>query len=191
LYLKEKMKKLFLIRFGILILGASLLAACGQSVVPSANPVVPVTGATSVPAAKSNPAPATGSSASTKVDACVLLPKEDVSTVLGQPVDSVESKGGGSICSYKAGNLNIDLTVLHLGGTKYLQQVLAELGTDAVNMPGVGDQGFYNPFSYTLLFRKGDAAFMIFLLDKTTTIADEDRQAKEKGLGMKMLSHLS
>jgi hypothetical protein len=190
LYLKEKMKKLFLIRFGILILGASLLAACGQAVAPSANPVVPVTGATSVPAAKSNPAPATGNSASTKVEACVLLPKEDVSAVLGQPVGSAESKGGGDLCSYTANNISVDLTVLHSGGTKYLQQILTKLGSDAVNTPGIGDQAFYNPFSYSLIFRKGDSAYMIFLLDTTKTIGEEDRQAKEKGLAMKMLSHL-
>jgi hypothetical protein len=184
------MKKQILFQFTILLLGAILLAACAPAAQSSANPVVPVTGETAIPAAKSIPTPANAKNPSSKVDACVLLTKDDVSKALGQPAGDGESKGLGGVCSYKSNTLSIDMTVLHTGGTKFLQQARAKLAADALDIPGVGDEAFYNPFSYTLIFRKGDGAYMIFLSDSSKEITEEDRQAKEKALSLQMLTHM-
>jgi hypothetical protein len=184
------MTKLIPFRLVILLVGASFLAACAPAAQPTAIPVVPVTGTTPIPAAKSNPASPNAGKPTTKVDACVLLSKDDVSKALGQPAGEGVSKGLGGVCSYQSNTLSIDMTVLHSGGTKYIQQSRAKLGADALDMPGVGDEAFYNPNSFTLLFRKGDGAYLIFLSDSSKEITEADRQAKEKALGLQMLSHL-
>jgi hypothetical protein len=183
------MKNLFSIRFMVILLGAGLLAACGQAVKPDVSPVVSVTVPTAASQAKANPS--TVSSNPSKVDACVLLTKDDVSKVLGQPVDEAIGKGLGGVCSYKSKTLSIDLTVTHTGGTKFVQQTRAKLADSAIDVPGVGDEAFYNVNSYTLFVRKGDAAYLFFLSDSSQQLSEQDRQAKEKALAGQLLSHVS
>lgn len=81
------------------------------------------------------------------VEACALLPKDDVAKVLGQAVEEAIVKGVGGACAYKSGKLSIDLTVLHSGGTQYLHSVRTKLGADALNVSGLGDGAFFNPYA--------------------------------------------
>jgi len=126
IYKGDKMQNLKTFRFIVILMSASLLAACGQAALLKENPTLSAVAPTAAPVAKANPA--TTSSTSPKVSACVLLTKDDVSKVLGQPIQTAEEKGLGGVCSYKSNNLSIDLTVTHTGGTKFLQQNRAKLG---------------------------------------------------------------
>jgi thioredoxin 1 len=142
-----------------------------------------------------NPVNSSGGAAasSAKVDACILLTKDDVSKALGVTVDTIESKGLGGVCSYKTKNLSIDLTVLHTGGIKYLNDTIAKIGDLALQVPGLGDQAFYNTNSIVnaLFVRKGDAAYLISVNASGQTLTPPDVQAKEKALAVQLLSHLS
>ncbi len=171
------MKKSAACRFIIVLLGATLLGACGKSVDPNPN-------------ANSGPRPAAMAAPSPAVDACALLPKDDVAKVLGQAVEEAIAKGVGSVCAYKSGKLSIDLTVLHSGGTQYLHSVRTKLGADALDVPGLGDEAFFNPNAYALLVRKGDAGYLISLNGSAAGLTDKDRQAREKALAEQLLSHL-
>jgi hypothetical protein len=184
------MKKIKMVRIiATLLLGAVLLAACGQNAkptpiqdFPTANPEKPV--ATSIPISTStSPSPVAS-------DACALITKDDVSSVLGKPVDSATSSGLGGVCTYIASNLRFDLTVSNTGGTTYLQQTLANLGENALLVPGLGDEAFFNTNSATLLVRKGDAAYLFNLSDSNYQLADVDKQTLQKSLAEKLIANL-
>jgi hypothetical protein len=182
------MKNLLVFRIIGIFVATSLLAACGQTSQPTTNPAPP---AVSAPAAVAtdnpNPAPA---SSSTKVDACLLLTKDDVNQVLGQPVDAGVSKGLGGVCTYTTKDASIDLTVTHSGGAKYLEGIKATVGDTIFVVTGVGDEAYYNTNSSTLVFRKADAAYLISYADLSHSLTDEDKQAKQKALAVQMLTHL-
>jgi hypothetical protein len=168
-------------RYWLMVVISSLAivaVACGSTAGSSANPVKSSGGA---------------ASSSTKVDACTLLTKEDVNKVLGVTVDTIESKGLGGVCSYKTTNLSIDLTVLHTGGTQYLNDTISKIGNLALLVPGLGDQAFYNTNSIVnaLFVRKGDAAYLISVSASGQLLTPADVQAKEKALAVQLLSHLS
>jgi hypothetical protein len=172
---------------------AILAAACGGSNVRSSNPNPTGMPANNNSTTQSTPTSDTQSSSTnsttSKVDACTLLTKDDVSKALALPVDEATSKGLGGVCSYTTKALSIDLTVIHTGGTKFMQDTRAKLGENALDVPGVGDEAFYNTNSYTLFVRKGDALYMLFLVDSTQELTTVDRQAKEKALAEQLLSH--
>jgi hypothetical protein len=168
-------------RFWMMIVISSLAifaVACASIAGPTANPVI---------------TSGSGAASSTKADACTLLTKEDVNKALGVTVDTIESKGLGGVCSYKTKNLSIDLTVLHTGGTKYLNDTIAKIGNLALLVPGLGDQAFYNTNSIVnaLFLRKGDAVYLISVSASGQTLTPADLQAKEKALAVQLLSHLS
>lgn len=171
------MKKSAACRFIIVLLGATLLGACGKSVDPNPN-------------ANSGPRPAAMAAPSSVVEVCALLPKDDVAKVLGQAVEGVTAEGLGGVCSYKSEKLSIDLTVLHSGGTQYLHSVRTKLGADALDVPGLGDEAFFNPNAYALLVRKGDAGYLISMNGSAAGLTDTDRQVREKALAEQLLSHL-
>ena len=161
------MKKAETFLFVIALFGASLLAACGKSTPPGENP-----------------------KSSSTADACSLLAKEDVSKVLGQAVEAVTGKGLGGVCTYDTKNSRFELTVTHSGGTQYMRGIRAKLGQSALDFPGLGDEAFYNPYSYTLIVRKGDAAYLINFSDSSHQLSDKDKQAKQKALAELLMSSL-
>jgi hypothetical protein len=125
--------------------------------------------------------------------ACSLLTKDEVSQVLGKPVDSAAGSGLGGVCTYVAKNLKIDFTVAgHTGGIKAMATDFARLGNLALVVPGLGDQAFYNTNSaYALFVLKGDAEYMFGMGDLTYQPLDPAFvQATEKALAEQLLSHL-
>ena len=187
------MKKSKLFLFVALLLGASLLAACGQTAAPTGNPaqatVAPVAATVAPVPATVAPVAANNSNPS----ACTLLTKDDVSKVLGTPVDTATGSGLGGVCTYTAKNLKIDFTVAgHTGGAKAMATTLARLGDIALVVPGLGDQAFYNTDSANGLFvLKGDAEYLFNMSDVTYQPLDPNVvQATEKALAVQLLSHL-
>jgi hypothetical protein len=182
------MKNLLVFRIIGILVATSLLAACGSVSQPTTNPAPP---AVSAPAAvatdNSNPAPA---SSSAKADACLLLTKDDVSQVLGVTVDASTLTGLGGVCTYTTKDVTIDLTVIHTGGAKYLEDLKAKVGDTILAMDGVGDAAVYNTFASSLIFSKGDAVYLIGYADLSHSLTDEDKQAKQKALAIQMLTHL-
>lgn len=176
--------------FAVVLLGASLTAACGQVVTPNANPSAP----SGAPLATETPNSSDLNPIPLKSDACTLLTRDDVSKVLGQAVDEATAKGLGGVCSYKTKTLSFDLTVFASGGTTYMQQVRAKIGDLALVVPGLGDEAFYNTNSFinTLLVRKGDAVYLIDVMNEPSSqeLSPEDVQAKEKALAEQLLSSL-
>ena len=172
------------------LLGAGLLAACGQAATPNANSGSP---GVSQPAAASPKSTVAGSSSS-KTDACALLTKEEVGKVLGETVETVTPKGLGGVCTYDTANLSFDLTVFHTGGTEYLKTTRAKLGDLALDVPGLGDEAFYNTNSFvnTLFLRMGDAAYLLDVMNKPSgnEISPEAVRAMEKALAEQLVSNL-
>jgi Protein of unknown function (DUF3558) len=194
------LKHLVLLRLVVVLLGASLLAACGQAAPPSAKASVPTVSAP-VPAPKLTVAPlatavskTSPASTTNRPEACTLLSKDDVSKILGQAVDEVKGTGvKGEGCTYKTKNYQAVLTISWTAGAKYIQQARAKVGEVALDVPGVGDQAFYNTgeVSETLFVGKGDTVFLFKLLaDSTLGLAQADRIAMEKALATQALSHL-
>jgi hypothetical protein len=167
------MKKLETFQFVIMLLGISLLGACGKAPAPSTD---------------SGPSP-TSSYTSTK-DACTLFTKDEVSQVLGQSVEVVEAKGLGGVCSYQTKNLHFELTVSNSGGVDYMKEIREKIGDKALSVPELGDDAFYNPFASTLIARKGDAMYLFNLNDTSHNLTDEDKQAIQKTLAKQLFSHL-
>lgn len=176
--------------FVALVLAGSLLAACGQASAPSA-----------IPSASSDASPATVTAnpsdlnpSPQEADACSLLTKDSVGKVLGETVEDATPKGLGGVCSYTTKTLSVDLTVVTSGGTAYLQQTQAKIGDLALVVPGLGDEAFYNTNSFvnTLFVRKGDAVYLIDVMNQPSSqeLSPEDVRAKEKALAEQLLSNL-
>jgi hypothetical protein len=183
------MKKTMTFLFAAALLGASLLAACGQAAAPNGNPVP----ATVAPAAADNTQASGANSNPSGPDACTLLTKDDVSQALGKPVDTATGSGLGGVCTYVAKNLKIDFTVAgHTGGIKAMNTTFSNLGNLALVVPGLGDQAFYNTNSaYVLFVLKGDAEYLFGMSDLTYQPLDPAFvQATEKALAVQLLSHL-
>jgi len=189
------MKKPKMFLFIAILLGASLLAACGQTAAPNVNPapatVAPVAATVAPVPATVAPVAANNSNPSGP-DACSMLTKDDVSKVLGTPVDTATGSGLGGACTYTAKNLSIIFILSHTGGIKAMTIDLARLGNLALVVPGLGDQAFYNTNSaYALFLLKGDAEYNFSMSDLTYQPLDPTVvQATEKALAVQLLSHL-
>ena len=190
------MKKLGTIRTVVILLGASLLAGCAQAALPNANPTVPAVSApVSAPtvaplatvAALATPTskPSTASSS----NACTLLTLADVNKVLGQTFVPVAGTGQYGLCAYTFQLSRIDLTISNTGGTKNMKINRTDLAEKAVDVPGLGDEAFFNVGSSTLFFRKGDAMYLLSYLDSMVT--QEDKIAKDTILAGLLLSRLN
>lgn len=186
-------------RVGMLVALSSIVfiaAACASSVPPTVNPpAVPVgnAAATAAPAVVPTQALAPAGSSSNGPDACTLLTKDDVSQVLGTPVDTAVSSGLGGVCSYTSKNLKIDFTIAgHTGGKQAMTTTLANLGDLALLVPGLGDQAFYNTNSADGLFvLKGDAEYLFSMSDVTFQPLDPTVvQTTEKALAEQLLGKL-
>ena len=190
------MKKSKLFLFVALLLGASLLVACAPAAASNVNPAsatVAPAQATIAPVAATVAPVAVNNSNPSGPDACTLLTKDDVSKVLGSPVDTATGSGLGGVCTYTSKNLKIDFTVAgHTGGAKAMATTLARLGDIALVVPGLGDQAFYNTDSANGLFvLKGDAEYLFNMSDVTYQPLDPNVvQATEKALAVQLLSHL-
>jgi hypothetical protein len=183
------MKRLFVFRFIGILAATSLLAACGSVNQPTTNPV-PLAGAPVAPAAANNSNPTPAIPNAKGPDACTFLTREDVSQVLGVTVDAGTLTGLGGVCTYTTKDVSIDLTVTHTGGAKYLEGLKAKVGDTILAVNGVGDAAVYNTFASSLIFSKGDAAYLIGMNDLTQSLTSEDKQAKQQALAMQMLTHL-
>jgi hypothetical protein len=172
-----------------------LVTACASPIARTTNPTgnsdnlsptsVSVTAPTQVPA-EVNPA-------SNTTDACTLLTKDDVSQVLGVPVDTAVASGLGGVCTYTSANLSITFTIAgHTGGIQAMNTTLANLGDLALVVPGLGDQAFYNTNSANALFLlKGDAEYLFGMSDVNYQPLDPAVvQATEKAFAVQLLSHL-
>jgi len=170
----------------IVVTSITLLAtACGSSA---------ATQSAAVPNSYSNPtsppSPTSADSSSGNADACMLLTLDDVSKAVGVAVDNATPSGMGGVCNYTTANLRIDLTVSHTGGTKYLLDSRAKLGSEAVDVPGLGDEALFNPFPSMLMVRKGDAVYLFSYSDSSQQLTKDDVLAKEKALAEQLLSRL-
>jgi hypothetical protein len=180
------MKKTTPFLFVVLLLGASLLAACGQTGTPGTGAVVPAA-TDSSQSSGSNSIPSSS-------DACSLVPKDAVSQVLGQAVVAVTPKGLGGDCLYTAASLSFELTFFTSGGTQYMQDTRAKLGDLALDVPGLGDEAFYNTNSFvnTLMVRKGDAVYLVDVMNAPSSqeLSPDGVRAMEKALAEQLLSNL-
>jgi hypothetical protein len=176
---------------------AFLAAACGSSATPSAD-LVAASGnlpATSALVAVDTQAPTSASPSSDSAEACNLLKKDDVSKVLGTPVDSAVASGLGGVCTYTSKNLSIEFAIAgHTGGAKAMATQLQRLGDLAQVVPGLGDQAFYNTNSAVaspLFLLKGDAEYLFSMSDTTYQPLDPAMvQATEKALAEQLLINL-
>jgi len=206
-----------------ILLGASLLAACAplananptvpavSTVVTVATVSVPVTVATVsapviattvaplAPLATSTPKSSSTSSIPLTAGNCTLLTKDDVSKVLAQAVEEVRDPvHDGTLCEYQTKNLILELARVPKApgetGVQYMQRVRAGLGQSALDVPGLGDEAFYNILtSHAILrVRKGDSVYSFGLkgVSPTDTLSLEDAKAKEKALAELLLSRL-
>ena len=129
------------------------------------------------------------SSSKSAIDACVLLTKDDVNQVLGQAFEPLAGTGQYDICAYTFQLARIDLTITHTGGTRSMAITRTRLAEMALDVPGLGDEAFYNVNSSTLFVRKGDAMYVMSYLDSMVT--QEDKIAKEKVLAGLLLGRLN
>jgi hypothetical protein len=201
-------KKLRTIQLINILLGASLLAACGQTanvipIAPTDNAVVSaptaallaatnsstkVPAPTIAPRATSTPKSTDANSIPLTVDPCNLLTKEDISKVLGEAVESVTQKDGPTYCDYKTRNFALTMKLAQSGGTINMHAIPSFM--HALDVPGLGDEAFYIADLTTLLVRKGDSLYYISL-DRSDLLSLDDIRAKEKALAELLLSHLS
>src|SRR5450759_3206664 len=209
------MKKLGTIRTVVILLGASLLAGCGQATLPNPNPTVPAvsvpvsvptvsvpvtapTVAPLAPLASSTPKSSSTSSIPLTAGNCTLLTKDDVSKVLAQAVEEVRDPvHDGTLCEYQTKNLILQLAVPKvpgLTGVQYMQNRRALLGQSVLDVPGLGDEAFYALLtSHAILrVRKGDSVYSFGLqyVSPADTLSLEDAQTKEKSLAELLLSRL-
>jgi hypothetical protein len=160
------MYKTRLYLFVLFLIGASLLAACGQAPSQNANPSAlagaplsqPTTAITQSTNANSAPASA---------DNCTLLSKGEVGTILGEAVvDLRDPVKNGSLCVYQTQNLILELSVIHkFGGytdsVTYMQATRTNnIGDAPVDVAGLGDEAFYH----------GSAAYRLLLVRKGATV---------------------
>jgi hypothetical protein len=195
------MKKTGVFSFIFILLGASLLAACGaapvSNTVPSGPALAPLA-AVSTEVSQSATANANPASAPN----CSLLSKDEVGTALGEPVlelrDPVKD---GSLCVYQTQTMILELSILKkFGGfgdsVKYMEGTKTNgIGDAPVDVPGLGDEAFYHGgAAYRLLLvRKGD---MVYSFGVRTVTADQslaspaNAQALEKAIADLTLSRV-
>ncbi len=188
-------KRLFV--FVVILICASLLAACGQPAVATAAPTAPGALASASPAptvpgalASASPAPtATASPAPTTpplpvlslVD-CKLLSMQDIGTILGGAIvharEEIEEMPGAqnknTLCVYQTGTVKLELTFIDPtgapGGTQGLMQTTRKMYGNSVDIPGLGDDAFQIDLHgfLELFLRKADSSYSIGLRSVTS-----------------------
>jgi len=194
-----KMKKTGMFSFMGILIGASLLAACGLTPVAGPSPVAPVVAtvapaASAAPLATAVPQATVASSIPDTGGNCAILSKDDVGKVLGEAVmDLRDPTKHGTLCVYQTQNLILELGFLHTfagyaNSADYMQKVHADgLGDTPVDVTGLGDEAFYHGNAkYRILFvRKGDTVYTFGVRTVTAdqSLASPDNaQALEKSV---------
>ena len=208
------MKKTSMFLFAGILIGASLLAACGLTPVPGAGPAAPVV-ATIAPAASVAPAASAAPVASAVPQAtvaaisipatggnCAILSKDEVGKVLGEAVvDLRDPTKHGTLCVYQTQNLILELTFLHsfagyVDSVDYMKVTHADgLGDAPVDVSGLGDEAFYHgDAKYRMLFVRKGASVYTFGVRKVTadqSIASPDNaQDLEKSVADLLLTRM-
>jgi hypothetical protein len=133
------------------------LAACSSGSTPTTATLTPA--ATSAPAtsaapATSSPAPAGSSAAASGLNVCSVLTREQVGSLMGEPVfDMVRSNFGAiSLCTYSMVHSTIEVEVAPTGsasdyaGFSGLVTSGANPADSAVAVPGLGQQALLSSF---------------------------------------------
>jgi len=196
------MNKTSMYAFVVIMIGASLLAACGQAPATSANPSAPAVAPlgqvpTAIPqSANANTAASGGH--------CSVLSKDEVGTILGEAVvDLRDPAKDGSLCVYQTQTLILELnTQTVFGGfgdsVNFMQQIRANdvaSGDTTLEVPGLGDEAFYHgSSSYRLLMvRKGATVYSFGVRNVTadqSLSSPANSQAMEKALAELLLPRL-
>jgi len=207
------MKKINLALFTMLLIGATLLAACGQAAVPTVVPVAPAV-ATSASVASLPPASAPATAVPQPADANPVSPaggncsqptQDEVGRILAEAVVEVRDPAkDGSLCVYQTQNLILELnTQTKFGGfgdsvnfMKQLRANFADSGDTPLDVPGLGDEAFYHgaaDFIRSLLVRKGDTVYSFGLRNITmdqSLSSPANVEELEKSLAELVLSRL-
>jgi hypothetical protein len=199
------MKKTGMFPFIGILIGASLLAACGLTPVVSAGPVAPVVAtvapvasaapaASAAPVASVVPQATVANSGAVPSDNCTILSKDDVGKVLGEAVvDLRDPTKHGTVCVYQTQNLILEVNFLHSFGAyadsvEYMKQTRANgVGDAPVDVAGLGDEAFYHGAAVyrLLLVRKGATVYSLGVRSVTadqSLAAPDNAQALEKSL---------
>lgn len=187
------MNKTGLFLFSVILIGAALLAACGQAAAPNANPGAPAT----APLAPAGSNPTTANSNPLSGGNCTLLSKDEVGTILGEAVVEVRDPAkDGSLCVYQTKNLILELNTQQVFGgfvdsVNFMKQIRANdiaSGDTPLDVPGLGDEAFYHGGSgyvRVLLVRKGAIVYSFGLRNVTTDYSlssPDNAQVLEKTL---------
>jgi hypothetical protein len=195
------MNKTGLYLFVVILIGASLLAACGQAPAQNANSSAPAGAPLSQPAT-SIPQSTNANSAPVNANNCTLLSKDEVGKVLGEPVVEVRDPAkDGSLCVYQTQNLILEVLFIHkFGGyvdsVQYMQATRTSgIGEAPVDVPGLGDEAFYHGSSAyrILLVRKGDTVYSFGLRNVTadqSLSSPANAQPMEKAIADLLLPRL-
>jgi hypothetical protein len=207
------MRKISMPVIAMLVIGANLLVACGQSSAPTADPVAPAV-ATSAPVATSAqpaapatavPQPADANPVSPAAGNCSQPTKDEVGKILAEAVVEVRDPAkDGSLCVYQTQNLILELNTQHnFGGfadsvnfMKQLRANFTESGDTPLEVPGLGDEAFYHgapDFIRSLLVRKGDTVYSFGLRNITadqSLSSPANVEELEKSLAELVLSRL-
>jgi len=196
----------------IFLIGASLLAACGQAAVPTANAsapavvsVPPAAGASSpavtspAPTATPSPEPTVAPPPALTLADCTLLSLDQIGTVLGEAVvtDSEVVEGPFTRCEYKTDSWNFNLTFDHGtgSGASFMEIYRNTFGDKAITIPGLGDDaiGVSSDASYLDIYLIQGNSKIIMDLSKVKMVVGgtpPNPEEKEKALTELLFSHL-
>jgi hypothetical protein len=184
--------------FVVLLVGATLLAACGQAAVINGNPAAPA----AAPIATAIPQSTVANSIPVNANNCTLVTNDDVAKVLGEAVvDARDPSKKGINCVYQTKNLILELNTLHAFGgfansVEYMKQTRVDgVGEPALDVPGLGDEAFYHGgAAYRLLLvRKGDTVYSFGVRNVTadqSLSSPDNAQVFEKAIAELLLSRL-
>ena len=192
-----KNSKLFL--FVAILLGASLLAACGLTPVQGSGPAAPVVAtvaplASAAPLATAIPPATVANTVPVAGNNCALLSKDEVGKVLGEAVvDLKDPTKDGLLCEYLTQNLILELGFYHTfigtgNSVNYMQQLRTDgIGVAPVEVTGLGDESLYHGESNhrVLYVRKGDTVYTIGVRNVTadnSVSSPDNAQTLEKSL---------
>jgi hypothetical protein len=198
------MKKNRLYPFVIILIGAFLMAACGQAATPTVNASAPAA-ASNTPPAQASPKPTDANPPAPATANCALISKDEVGTILGEAVIEVRDPAkDGSLCVYQTQNLILEFNTQRVFGgfidsVNFMKQIRAnyiESSDTPLEVPGLGDEAFYHGGSglvRALLVRKGAIVYSFGLRNVTadqSLSSPDNAEAMEKSLAELVLSRL-
>jgi hypothetical protein len=196
--LKGKMKKSGMFLYAVMMIGATLLAACGQAAIPNANLGAPAV----APVTAASPKATEANSTSLIAGNCTVLSKDEVGTILAEAVVEVRDPSkNGYLCVYQTKNLILELGFnTKFGGfidsVNYMQATRTNnIGDAPLDVPGLGDEAFYHGSSaYRILFVRMGATVYTFGVRNVTAdqslSSPENAQAMEKAIAELLFTHL-